>query len=75
MEKVEASLDIEVNCECPYCEEYLNLLDYQKFEDLNEDGYLQRKVLKKDGYGNSNLSEEIKCPACEKEFLLTSVWW
>lgn len=73
MEKVEAHLMIEVNVECPHCDEYLNLFDADKFEHLNEDGYLQRKVV--DVFGADGFDEKIECPECEKMFGITEVRW
>ena len=74
MEQVEGYLNIEVHVECPHCEEYLNLFDSDKFEELNEEGYLHRKVLG-DNFGCEGLDEEVTCPECKTKFKVTSVWW
>lgn len=75
METVEGYLEIEVNVECPHCEEYLNLFDEDKFEHLNEEGRLHKKVLLGDRFGDDDFNEEIKCPECKKEFKVNRVWW
>ena len=60
-EKIFACWAIELNCECPHCEKYVNLLDAADFWDghrfdLAEHGTERtRKV-------------EVVCPDCLEEF-------
>lgn len=75
MKKIEAHLSIEINVECPHCEDYINLLDGNLFPHLNDEGTLFKQVFRNDGFGCNNLNEEITCPNCQKEFIVESVWW
>ena len=55
---VEAGWSVELNCECPKCKEYVNLLDYADFWDGRR--YLQIAQPAKD--------LEVICPECHHEF-------
>lgn len=63
MEPVEASWTVELNCDCPKCGEYVNLLDYADFWD-------GRRALDV-GFNTDDGSEEVVCPECSHEFEIT----
>ena len=61
-ENLTANWSIELNCDCPICKEYVNLLDYPDFWDGN--------VRFNIGEHNTKYSKnvEVKCPECGAEF-------
>jgi ribosomal protein L32 len=68
MTTTDAQIKIEINVTCPHCDEYINILDENKFPNLNEDGYLIRNALG-DTFGYENFDETIQCPKCKKSFI------
>ena len=58
---------VELNCECPKCGEYVNLLDAPDFwEDRTLD-------IPEHGTENSN-NLEVQCPVCDHEFKVCCGW-
>jgi ssDNA-binding Zn-finger/Zn-ribbon topoisomerase 1 len=74
MEKTDAQIEIEINVTCPHCDEYINILDENKFPNLNEDGYLIRNALG-DHFGWKDFNETIQCPECKKSFVVSHISW
>jgi hypothetical protein len=75
MKKTDGHLNIEVNVSCPYCEEYFDLMNSEDFESLNEEGYINSRVLNNSRFGCNDFNETIECTNCKKEFIVTEVWW
>lgn len=63
--KTMATWTIELNCDCPHCDERVDLLEYADFWDAH-DGSLEV------GEHNSKRSKDVKvtCPKCSKYFLI-----
>lgn len=53
---------IELNCTCPHCEKYVDLLDYPDFWD-------GRDIQAAENGTDKTRNAEVICPECEKEFI------
>lgn len=71
MKKTNADIRIEINVECPHCEEYINLLE---LDEMVEEGYIYVRCFP-DGeqWGCNGLNETIECPECKKDFIIEDV--
>lgn len=56
--KIYADWDISLNCECPKCKKYVNLLDYVDFWDCRDDLDI----------GETKSDVDVVCPECHHEF-------
>jgi endogenous inhibitor of DNA gyrase (YacG/DUF329 family) len=56
-----ATWSIELNCECPHCAEWVNLLDYADFWDGRSLGVGEHGTERSKGV-------EVTCPECGKDF-------
>ena len=56
-ENTKATWVVELNCDCPKCGEYVNLLDYADFWDCRD---LE--------VAESGKDVEVSCPICGHEF-------
>ena len=81
MKKVSCSLSISMNCECPNCGAYIDLLDPDDTngDDLNEDGFLLEQACPQNGYW-SDIHEkfesgEITCTQCKSVFESNRIHW
>lgn len=72
MKKADAQISISINIDCPYCEETIDLMDFQYLKD---DGYIYSELLRSDGFGKDDWDEVVECPECNKEFLVGTVEW
>lgn len=59
--KVKAGWNVELNCDCPKCEQYVNLLDEPDFWDCR-----QLDITEHDTERSDNI--EVFCPVCGHEF-------
>lgn len=57
-----ATWDIRINCECPSCKEFVNLLDFPDFWDSNH----HLDIPENGTSASRNL--EVVCPECGHEF-------
>lgn len=62
MKNIIATWMVELNCHCPKCGEYVNLLDYI-FWEMNE------MQIPESGTDRSR-NVEVKCPECSHDFLI-----
>jgi hypothetical protein len=61
MADVTATWCVELNCRCPKCNEYVNLLDYVDFWD--------GRKLKIAEHGTASSKDiEVMCPSCNHDF-------
>lgn len=65
--QIEAQWTVELNCDCPKCGDYVNLLDAADFWDVRS-----LEIPQHDTVDSDNL--EVICPACEHEFEVCCVW-
>lgn len=79
---VNCDLHIEINCECPYCEETLNLLDPDDTAgiDLNEGGSILSQAIPDDGSHWCEHAEKLKvetviCGKCGNVFEVNGCVW
>ena len=75
MERVNGTLNISVNVECPACKDVINLLDHAQFRD---DGYLLGEVLVGNAwevFGCTDLGDEFTCPKCHETFIISDIEW
>lgn len=66
--EVVASLNIELNMECPLCMHYFNALSH------DEDHVLLKDLLHHSGFNNAS-GNEVKCPQCEASLNIGEVEW
>jgi len=64
---IEAQWEVELNCHCPKCGEYVNLLDYPDFWDGRK-----LDIPEHDTKYSDNL--EVNCPECDHAFEVCCVW-
>lgn len=69
MKKTNADIILEINVECPHCEEYIHLLD---LTEMTDDGYIYLRCLDEQ-WGCKDFNETIECPGCNKEFIIEDV--
>lgn len=76
MKTVEASLSIELNVECPHCENYFDLFDYDDGR-LNEEGNLIMVSCPDGSWSEEHdrFHEKIECPDCNKEIQVKGIAW
>lgn len=67
-ERVAATWDIQLNCDCPKCGNYVDLLTAPDFWDGRSDF----KIGEHDTKRADNLS--VQCPECDHEFIVECVW-
>ena len=73
MKTAKANISLEINVECPHCEDYIDLLDIQY---LCDDGYIYNKCLSSTrSWGCDDFNEEVECPSCNKQFKVGNVVW
>lgn len=71
MKKTNADIGISINVECPYCEEYINLLE---LTEMTDDGYIYSACFRDDEkWGCNGFNEKIECPECKKEFMIENI--
>jgi len=63
-----ASWHVELNCHCPKCDRYVNLLDYPDFWD----GCGDLDIPEHDTERSDDL--EVCCPECHHEFNVKCEW-
>jgi hypothetical protein len=61
MTSIEANWSVELNCVCPECEEYVDLLDYADFWDRRSLDLAEHGTERSKGVG-------VVCPGCYHEF-------
>jgi len=61
MSKVTATWIIELNCECPKCKEWVNLLDYPDFWE-------GQSMKTGESRTKNSIDTEVVCPECNHEF-------
>ena len=61
MEKIEAAWSISLDCTCPHCKEYVDLLDYCDFWDSRRFGPCENRTPETQGVS-------VVCPKCTEEF-------
>ena len=62
-DKVAATWSVSLTCECPHCEQWVDLLEYNEFwEDHDE-----LKTCETGTFGSRNL--EVICPECRGKFI------
>ena len=71
LKKVNATINIYIMLDCPYCGEVVDLMDFQ---DLKDDSYLYSQLLG-DSFGKENWNEVIECPDCHENFIVGNVEW
>ena len=77
---VRASLNIEVNCNCPNCDYPINLLDERDTGgvDLNEEGFILNQACPDaiwiDAHKHFSV-EDVSCPECSTIFNVKELEW
>ena len=75
MKTAQATLLIELNVSCPYCDYYIELLSET---NLNEDGQVLTEAISHEAWkkhSSERINEDVICPKCGKEFNLKGVEW
>lgn len=75
MKTTRAVLSIELNVECPHCDDYLDLMDWDM--EMNEEGELTRQACPDGDWSESHrsFSEDVRCPHCEETFKAEGIDW
>ena len=73
-----AEWHIEINCyvECPYdnCYGYMELLNEESLEYLNEEWQISKQILWEE-FWCDDLGIEIKCDDCNRDFKVWKINW
>jgi DNA-directed RNA polymerase subunit RPC12/RpoP len=75
MEETRASLQITLTVNCPYCEEYFDLV---ADTNLNEEGWLLDEALPCEGHwadSHEKFETEVVCPKCSSDFIVKGIDW
>jgi C4-type Zn-finger protein len=70
------TLTIQLNVDCPHCEEYIDLLAHDM--GMNDEGEIISQTCPKDGHwtdSHKEFDEEVKCPECGKTFRCEGIDW
>jgi DNA-directed RNA polymerase subunit RPC12/RpoP len=68
--RVDAQIRLSIEVECPYCDEYIELLQVPRIAD---DGYIYSKAFGDNQWGCENFNEKITCTDCKKEFTVENI--
>ena len=63
MAEVLATWTVELNCTCPACGEYVNLLDYADFWDGRHLDIAENGTVR-------STNVDVMCPECDHEFMV-----
>jgi C4-type Zn-finger protein len=74
MDTATAELNIELNIECPCCE---NSFDMVTQTDLNDDGWLLDQALPDEPWvdAHQRFETEVTCPKCKTAFRAKGIDW
>lgn len=72
MKKVDANLEIHVDVECPYCQEWFDILAESSLDDREE---ILEAVLDDDSLGCEKFDKIVECPECHQKFMVEAVIW
>ena len=81
MKKVKAVLSIEVNVNCPYCDNYINLMNEEETgANLNDESYILKQACPINGEHWMDAHErfevdEVTCLECGGEFSVNKMEW
>ncbi len=79
METVAATLNIEMNVECPNeeCGAYIDLLNEKETDgyDHNDDGHLLRQMFPSNGSNRDFECEDVVCSRCKTQFDVKELEW
>ncbi|MDV3508980.1 hypothetical protein CMU89_16990 [Elizabethkingia anophelis] len=73
MENAVASIYIQVNVNCPNCNEWIDLLDDSLDTEVEKSDIMI--ISFQDEWGCKDAEIEVKCPECEKKFIVTEIEW
>ena len=71
MKESTGSVTIEVHVHCPYCDEFINLMD-ERESTVNHDNGLTYAVFDTETPW-SEYEEETNCPNCKKDFKISGI--
>jgi hypothetical protein len=63
MKKTIATWYLSLNCDCPHCDEYIDILDDEQF-------LLDNRIVPCENGTNNSRNIEVVCSVCFKEFLV-----
>lgn len=63
MSSIKATWNIELNCDCPFCEQHVDLLDYPDFWD-------GRSIELGENGTDRAANVEVICPKCRRELVV-----
>jgi len=73
MKNAIASISIEVYVNCPHCDEFFDLLDDSLDHDVEKSDILIAAF--QDEWGCKDAEIDVKCPECEKKFIVNEIEW
>jgi ribosomal protein S27AE len=65
---IDAQWEVQLNCECPKCGDFVNLLDVHDFWDANR----ELDIPEYNTTRSNNL--DVECPECGCEFEVCCIW-
>lgn len=68
-----ANIHIEVNVNCPHCDEFIDLLDDSLDTEVEKSDIMIASF--QDEWGCENAEIDVKCPQCEEKFIVTEIQW
>jgi len=80
LKTVKAEMVIELNVNCPNCEEFINLLDESETNgiNLNDDGFLLKQALADENWMDAHekfACDDVVCSECKTEFNVKELVW
>lgn len=73
MKSAVASISIEVYVNCPNCDEFFDLLDDSLDHEVEKSDIMIAAF--QDEWGCKDAEIEVKCPECEKKFIVNEIEW
>jgi len=80
MRTARARLNIEVNVNCPHCDELIDLMDERDTngDDLNEDGHILNQACPNGNWSEKHPSFDVSfvtCTECKNTFNVKELEW
>lgn len=69
--KTSASISITIYVDCPHCDNYFDLLDYSLDHDVEKSDIMIAAF--QDDWGCRDAEIDVKCPECEKSFIVDEI--
>jgi hypothetical protein len=76
MKKVDATLSVTIDLECPHCDHSIDVFNDDEFDYWKCEGGLHFDAFEaRSNWGNDNLNKEVKCSSCHESFIIETIQW